>query len=72
MKIKLSEKEEAIQSCIRYILDCEGEDFQENPSTNHVYYQALIAGIDKKEADKQLKEALSESGLPVPQELEDK
>ena len=60
MKKKLSLKESAIQKCIEYLLDSEGSDFSENPSTDHVYYHALVAGVDKTEADKQLKEALAD------------
>lgn len=48
------------QLCVDYILDTEMEDFAENPSKDHVYYQALISFYGKEEAEKYLKEAIKD------------
>lgn len=44
---------EYIEKCIDYILenDKEKEDFEINPSNNHVYYYAMIIKYGKKYAD---------------------
>jgi hypothetical protein len=40
----------ALSKVIDYIIDHEKEDFKQNPSTDHVYYHALVASIGERGA----------------------
>ena len=41
-----------------YILDTENEDFDENPSKDHILYHALVYKFGKEYADNELENAL--------------
>lgn len=49
-----------MQDVLNYILENELEDFAENPSSNHVYYSALVVYEGREYADEQLNEAIKE------------
>jgi hypothetical protein len=49
-----------IDLILQYILDCEHQDFIENPSNIHIYYIALKVIYGKNEADIMLNEALKD------------
>jgi hypothetical protein len=40
-----------ITECLEYILEAERDDFEENPSYNHVYYKALAELTSEVHAD---------------------
>ena len=40
-----------ITECLEYILEAEHDDFEENPSYNHVYYKALAELTSEVHAD---------------------
>ena len=46
------------QRCVEYILDTEAEDFDENPSENHIFYTAMIAKWGKEYADRELADVI--------------
>lgn len=48
---------DSLEATINYVLDTEMEDFQENPSNNHVFYHAFVCAYGKQEADKVLERA---------------
>lgn len=50
---------ESLEDVLAYIFQHEQEDFQENPSTSHVYYQALRAAHGPRSAKEAYNEALS-------------
>lgn len=54
---------ESIYVALDYIIVHEFDDFQENPSTGHVYYHALVGLHGKKYADMELEIAKKELKL---------
>jgi hypothetical protein len=44
---------------VQYVLDCEYEDFQDNPDKNHIYYIALKVAYGELEANDILNETLN-------------
>lgn len=44
---------------LQYILDCEHEDFQDNPSKNHIYYIALKVAYGETQANDILNDTLN-------------
>ena len=46
-----------LNAIITYILESEEDDFNENPSTYHVYYKALVVRDGEIEANNILKQA---------------
>lgn len=53
-------KQKIAKALAEYILDTESEDFEENASDEHIYYDALIYMFGRKYAKKCLEEALKE------------
>lgn len=47
----------AIDNVLQYIFDSEEEDFLDNPSENHVYFDALVLWSGKDKALEILKES---------------
>jgi hypothetical protein len=47
----------------QYILDCEEEDFIENPSRNHIYYIAYKMAFGVASADARLELILNGEGV---------
>jgi hypothetical protein len=45
--------------CVEYILDTEAEDFDENPSRNHVYFSAMCATYGEAHAERELQDAVT-------------
>lgn len=52
--------EKLLIEVITYILAAEEEDFNRNPSTNHIYYKAYILYYGKENADDMLENTLEE------------
>lgn len=48
-----------LELVVQYILDCEYEDFEENPSQNHIYYIALKISCGELEAREILNDAIN-------------
>lgn len=52
------ERDEAVTSCLEYILEIELDDFLTNPSKIHVYYFAYLALFGKQAATEFLDDAI--------------
>ena len=52
------ERDEAITSCLEYILEIELDDFLTNPSKIHIYYFAYLALFGKQAATEFLDDAI--------------
>lgn len=50
---------DAVKEVLNYIFQHEQEDFQENPSKNHIYYLAYVADCGEALADQALEDALT-------------
>lgn len=50
---------ESLENVLAYIFQHEQEDFNENPSTEHIYYHAIRASSGPKAAKEAYNEALS-------------
>lgn len=61
MRILTDNQELMLENVCSYIFETEKEDFEENPSDNHVYYLALELTIGQDEAYKELKQAILNS-----------
>jgi hypothetical protein len=48
----------SIRELVDYIQQTEYEDFQENPSENHIYFHSLVVEIGLEKAYEQLNEHL--------------
>ena len=51
-------KEIFAEACVDYIFDTESEDFDENPSTEHVYYCAMAYKFGEDYAKRELNSLL--------------
>lgn len=47
--------------CVEYILDTENEDFEENPSSEHILYYAMAYKFGEDYAKRELEDAISYS-----------
>lgn len=52
-------KEQLARLCVEYILDTENEDFEENPSREHVLYFALAYKFGEEYAERELQDTIS-------------
>lgn len=58
--MKFEKTSAMILDLIDYVIASEAEDFEENPSEDHIYYTAITLAVGEEEAKKELKEALNE------------
>ena len=52
-------KEQFAETCVDYILDTECEDFDENPSKEHVFYYAMAYKFGEDYAIKELEDSIN-------------
>jgi hypothetical protein len=52
-------KEQFAETCVNYILDTECEDFDENPSKEHIFYYAMAYKFGENYAIRELKDSIN-------------
>ena len=62
----MSHKQKYIDDVLDYILsdDREIDDFEENPSTTHVYYKTVAVVFDVAYANEMLEKAIAKQTMP--------
>lgn len=62
-KIERTSQLEAVDMCLWYILDSERDDFAENPSASHIYFEAYLACFGLRLAKELLAYELSKGDI---------